>query len=100
MQLIGDVTLLHRFKQLPVKLQKKHGRRAVAKAGRRVAKAAKSKSPKRTGQLKKSIGVRPRTYKSGVFAIVGPRKGFRITVDGKPHDPLKFIKAGKYAFKG
>lgn len=30
----------------------------------------------------------------------GPHVHYEILVDGKPHDPLKFIKAGKYAFKG
>ncbi len=30
----------------------------------------------------------------------GPHVHYEILVDGKPHDPLKFIKARKYAFKG
>lgn len=89
MQLTGDVQLMRRFKELPAKLQKKHGRRGVAKAARIVVKAAKANAPKRSGQLKKSLGYRPKTYKSGVFAIVGPRKGFRININGKPHDPAK-----------
>jgi len=89
MQLVGDVALMYRFKQLPPKLQKKHGRRGVAKAARRVVKAAKARCPKRTGQLKKSLGYRPRTYKAGVFAIVGPRKGFASEVNGRRHDPAK-----------
>lgn len=90
MQLSGDVTLLHKMHQLPLRLQKKHARAAVAKAARRLVKAAKQKCPQRTGQLRKSLGFKPRTYKAGVFAIVGPRSGF-ATVDenGKKHDPKK-----------
>ena len=30
----------------------------------------------------------------------GPHVHYEILVDGKPVDPLNFIKAGKYAFKG
>jgi HK97 gp10 family phage protein len=89
MQLMGDVTLLKRLHDLPVKVQKKIGRRAIAKAARKLVKAAKARVPMRSGQLKKSIGYRPRTYKSNVVAIVGPRKGFATTVDGKRHDPAK-----------
>ncbi len=87
--LVGDVKLLHKFKQLPQKIQNKHARRGVAKAARRLVAAAKQKCPKQTGQLKKSLGYRPKTYKSGPLAIVGPRTGFRIVVNGKPHDPAK-----------
>lgn len=89
MQLIGDAALIAKFQSLPAKLQKKHGRRAIAKAARRLVKAAKEKCPKRSGQLKKSLGFKPRTYKTGVFAIVGPRSGFRTEINGKPHDPKK-----------
>jgi HK97 gp10 family phage protein len=87
--LVGDKELIRKFTALPVKLQKKHGRRAISKAARRLVKAAKAKCPKRSGQLKKSLGFKPRTYKTGVFAIVGPRSGFRTMVDGRPHDPKK-----------
>lgn len=90
LQLSGDVTLLARFHQLPPKLQKKWGRRGVAKGARLMVKSAKAKAPVRTGQLKKSLGFRPRTYKTGLFAVIGPRAGFE-TVDesGKKHDPKK-----------
>ena len=89
-QLQGDVTLLHRFKQLPAKMQKKHCRRGVAKAARRLVKAAKTRAPVDSGQLKRSLGYRPKTYKQNVLAIVGPRKGFRaVDGKGKAHDPAK-----------
>ena len=90
MQLSGDITLLHRFHQLPPKMQKKYGRRGVAKAARQLVKGAKARAPVRTGQLKKSLGFRPRTYKGTVLAIVGPRRGFATTDEtGKKHDPAR-----------
>lgn len=90
LQLSGDITLLARFHELPPKLQKKWGRRGVAKAARLMVKAAKAKCPIRTGQLKKSLGFRPRTYKTGVFAVIGPRGGFQtVGGDGRKHDPKK-----------
>jgi len=91
MQLMGDAELIRKFQKLPVKIQKKHGWNAMLKAGRRVARAAKKRVPKKTGQLKKSLGVKRKLYrKSGtIVAIVGPRTGHRTTVNGKPHDPAK-----------
>ena len=90
LQLSGDITLLARFHELPPKMQKKYGRRGVAKAARLMVKSAKAKCPVRTGQLKKSLGFRPRTYKTGVFAVIGPRGGFEtVGGDGRKHDPKK-----------
>jgi len=90
LQLSGDITLLARFHELPPKMQKKYGRRGVAKAARLMVKSAKAKCPVRTGQLKKSLGFRPRTYKTGVFAVIGPRGGFQtVGGDGRKHDPKK-----------
>jgi murein DD-endopeptidase MepM/ murein hydrolase activator NlpD len=30
----------------------------------------------------------------------GPHVHFEVVVDGKPHDPMLFVKAGRYVFKG
>lgn len=30
----------------------------------------------------------------------GPHVHYEILVDGKPHDPMNFLKAGRYVFKG
>jgi len=89
MQVIGDVALQRKFDSMSVKVQKKISRQVIMKAGRRTAKAAKPKVTIRSGTLKKSIGTRGRTYKDDVMAVVGPRQGFRTTVDGEPHDPAK-----------
>lgn len=89
MKLVGDVKLMHKFKTLPQTIQNKAARPALAKAARRIVKAAKARCPVETGQLRKSLGFKPRTYKSGVYTIVGPRTGFRVVVNNVPHDPAK-----------
>lgn len=90
MELIGDVKLIRKFKAMPAKFVKKYGRRALTKAGRRIVKVAKTRVPKRTGQLKKSLGQKGKTYKDTVVVIVGPRTGYAITDEtGKRHDPAK-----------
>lgn len=43
-----------------------------------------------TGQLKKSLGVKVKRYKDGVWAGVGPRSGFKIMHDGKPRNPTQY----------
>ncbi len=76
-------------------------RRAVTLATQPLARAAKAKVSHvpdskwiPTDNLKKSIGRKTKTYPSGVVVgVVGPRKGFKITVgsnkDGTPifYDP-------------
>jgi len=100
-KLEGHDQLIAKLNQLPVKLQKKHSRAAIAKAARRLVKAAKEKCPKRSGQLKKSLGFKPRTYKSGVYAIVGPRSGFRTVDDnGRVHDPAKIAHLVEFGHGG
>lgn len=53
-------------------------RPGVDKSSRVVSRAAKARVSVETGLLKRSIGVRVRTYPSGnVVGVVGPRKGFK-----------------------
>lgn len=60
-------------------------RKAMSKSTQPLAKAAKSRAPKRFGLLQKSLGRKMKTYsKSGtVVAIVGPRSGFQRPVPGR-----------------
>lgn len=61
--------------------QRKFLRPAVTKGTRVIAKAVKREAPAETGLLKKSIGSKVVTYKSGtVVGIAGPRKGFKRPV--------------------
>lgn len=61
--------------------QRRMIRPAVTKGARIISRATKREAPKESGLLKKSIGTKVKTYKSGVVVgIIGPRKGFRRPV--------------------
>ncbi len=100
MRLEGDAELVRKLNALPVKLQKKHSRTALSKAARRLVRAAKTRIPKRTGALKKSLGVKLKTYKSTVLAVIGPRSGFKTEVDGKTHDPKRIAHLIEFGHGG
>jgi HK97 gp10 family phage protein len=70
------------FETFKGSVQKKLTRMAMSAAVRVVAKEAKRLAPRDSGLLKESIGSKSKTYDSGVtVGIVGPRRGFRRTVD-------------------
>lgn len=69
-----------------------------------VTKDAKALTPKRTGQLRKSLGRRVKTYRQSkvVVGVVGPRSNFRVIVAGKPVNPAKYahlVEFGRKAVK-
>jgi HK97 gp10 family phage protein len=75
----------------------------VTKASRIVAKAAKQTAPVgETGQLKRSIGQKVKVYsgRGVIVGIIGPRKGFRIVVDGKPVDPIHYARLVEFGHGG
>ena len=92
MALTGDKALIRTLDRLPAALVRRVVRPAVRSALVPINKAAKRKAPKETGLLKKSIGAVVKVYKrTGViWGGVGPRKGFRQVIDGKPRDPVKY----------
>jgi len=103
MKLTGDIELLERFAILPTKMQKKHGRRALTKAGRLVIAAAKTHVPVRYGYLEESLGQRGRTYGATVLTVVGARSGNRFTYidpDGKKHIPAKIAHLVEFGHGG
>jgi HK97 gp10 family phage protein len=53
---------------------------ATRAAARQVVNVARSNVPKRTGQLKKSLGLRVKTYRKDgkAYAAIGARSGFKI----------------------
>lgn len=74
------------------------GMRKVASVMNKSAKALETRI--RTGQLKRSLGVKVRVYPSGVaLGIVEPRAGFRIPFSGGHRNfvSLRFINPRKYA---
>lgn len=84
-KLEGVEKAIHSLDGLGRTLRNKILRKAVNASARIMLKAARSLAPRGTGLLKKSLGVRIKTYqKSGaVVAIIGPRTGFKKTRQGK-----------------
>lgn len=81
------------------RLARKALRKAVTVAGRVVRDDAKNRVAVRTGLLRKSLGVRVRTYlaRGVVVAVVGPRRGFRRDVPGVGTvDPVNYAHLVEY----
>ena len=59
-------------------------RKAITTVSQFLAKAIKPGIPRETGNLKKSIGYKVRTYRQSsiTFAAVGPRRGYRVVQPG------------------
>lgn len=72
----GGEAIERAFKILPSRIQKRVLRAAIAAAASPVNKAAKGFAPVETRALKRSIGIKVKTYKSGaIVAVVGVRRG-------------------------
>lgn len=72
----------HTLAGLKKSMRNKILRKAIRQASKATTKAAKANAPVDTGLLRKSIGSKIKTYKSGVVvAIIGPRTGYRRAVD-------------------
>lgn len=75
----GGAAVERMFKILPSRLQKKVLRSAIAAGASPVSKAAKGFAPVETGALKRSIGIKTKTYSSGtVIAVIGVRRGVKF----------------------
>jgi HK97 gp10 family phage protein len=77
--------------------------RAALKAGvneatRLVMWAAKSLVPRRSGQLRKSLGRKVKVYRGGavIAGIIGPRRGFRVQWKGRWIDPVNYAHLVEY----
>ena len=86
-RLVGDKELKRAFKQLARLDERKKNtivRQALGKAAKPILKNARARVPVESGLLKKSLGVKTKTYRrSGVsIAVIGPRKGFKTKVGG------------------
>jgi len=95
--IIGEPELRRKFREMPLRLQRKALRRGVTKAGRATVKAAKKECPKETGVLRASLGQRVFTFrdKSGVGAVVGVRKGTK-----KRSSKVGVVRGGRRGKRG
>ena len=77
--------------------------RGLASRANKRAKAGVAKGP--TGQLKRSIGIKYRSYRSkGIWVfLIGPRRGYRtIGKDGRPVNPIHYahlVERGRAAIR-
>lgn len=96
-QLYGLERTIAALQALDKKVRGPLARNAVRSGGSVLRKEAARRVPKRTRQLQKSLGIKVKTYPSGVtLAIIGPRKGFKVSMGkdefGKPLniDPVRY----------
>lgn len=86
----GDKALMRKLAALAKPSSVRRVMRPSIRAGCSIVnKAAKARAPKRTGALKKSIGVKIKSMRNGtIWGGVGPRLGYEVTMpDGSIHDP-------------
>lgn len=78
----GDAKLMRRLGGIKEAVKRRILKKAVNDAARPWVKIAKSKAPRQSGLLRKSMGIKVRVYRStgNVVAMVGPRKGFKREV--------------------
>lgn len=93
MVLTGDKKLIRNLNQLPDRIMRKVVRQATSAALTPLNKEMKRQAPRKTGTLKKAIGKKVKTFRQeGVsWGAVGVRSGFATTIDGKKHDPRKYV---------
>lgn len=102
-KLTGLEALIQSMSDLKQSIQSRALRPAVTKGARIISKEAKRLAPKESGLLRKSIGTKVKTYKSGVVvAIIGPRSkpSFRktVTVNGRQQvrNPVNYAHLVEY----
>lgn len=79
-RLEGGMDLQKTLEQLPGKVNRKLLIAAGRKAGRILVKVARRKAPRKTGNLRKSIGIRTGKRKDTASVLVGPRLKENIKV--------------------
>ena len=102
MEVEGLAPLLRKLRQLAGRTEMgKVARKAMYAMTTPVLKTARDKVRVRYKVLKRSLGRRIKTYRqSGVtLGLVGPRKGFRTVIDGKPVDPINYAHLVEFGRK-
>lgn len=88
------------LKNLTPATQRKVLRPALNAEGVKIRQAAKRNVPNVTGLLRKSLGKKSKTYTDGtVIVIVGPRRGFKRVIDGKPRNPVNYAHLVEFGTK-
>lgn len=80
----GEKKLRRKLQRLKGSTQRKIQRRAQSKASTPILRDAKKKCPTDTRALKKSLGRKTSTHKSGaVVTLIGPRRGHKDQATGR-----------------
>ena len=79
-------------------VERRGNRRALNKASRPIIKGARRKVRRRHGDLRKSLGnvIRMEKKTGAIISIIGPRRGRKRVVDGKPVDPANYAHLVEY----
>lgn len=92
-RIIGDKQLIKKLKKLGPRIFKKSIKKALRRGAKPFVKTARGSAERETNTLRKSIGVRVKTYgRSGVImALIGPRSSITgIGPDGRVRKPVKY----------
>lgn len=91
-KLIGDKQLLQTFRTLGERVQRKVVRQAVNAAATPVVKSARSKAPRRSGLLRKSLGKKVKTYTDTgtIVGLIGPRTDVTGEYQGEKVVPWRY----------
>ena len=87
--LTGSKDLQRKLNLRGERVWRKHTKRALRAGARPIVREAKARIEPRSGATKKSLGVVVREYESSqvMIAVIGPRSGYEVEIDGKTHDP-------------
>ena len=86
----GDKKLKRAFKRLGQKVEQKVLKGAAGLAMNPILSAARRLVPVRSGQLKRSLGKRARTYKGIHIVFIGPRSGFKTLYKDRRVNPTQY----------
>jgi len=96
----GIPELMKTLEKFPGAIQRRILRPVLSAEGSKVVSEARENVPRQTGLLRKSLGKKMVTYKNGgVICVVGPRRGFKQVIDGKPRNPTKYAHLVEYGTK-
>jgi HK97 gp10 family phage protein len=99
-EITGLKELQKRLATLPDRVQRKAMRPAVSAGATMIVRAQKSKAPRESGLLKKSIGKKIVTNKKtqSVTAVIGPRKSVTGEYKGKLRKPSRYAHLADKGF--